>query len=200
MAGGQHLASDHQATAATCVEKREIGQIEVPALGSMIDVPETSLIPGDVRVRPEIPYPVEDDSEAATRGMKWFTNFNCAGCHAANGGGGMGPALSNHVFVYGSEPENIYLTISHGRPKGMPAWGTILPDRVIWDLVAYIRSISDAPNPQRGQTISVETFTIEQVPAEVQSTPNPWQYTQPFSYGQKPLGDYPEWVGEYGAD
>ena len=34
----------------------------------------------------------------------------------------------------------------------MPAWGTLLPSTVIWDLVAYIRSISNASSPQWGTT------------------------------------------------
>ena len=40
----------------------------------------------------------ENDAQAVERGMKYFTAFNCVGCHAANGGGGMGPALSNSNF------------------------------------------------------------------------------------------------------
>lgn len=100
----------------------------------------------------------------------------------------MGPALSNRAFIYGSKPENIYLSIAQGRPNGMPAWGTLLPDTVIWDLVAYVRGISKAPTEQWGSTTSLESFTIEQVPAEFQMTPNPWQYTQPFSFGRKPSG------------
>ena len=114
--------------------------------------------------------------------------FNCIGCHADNGGGGMGPALSNSFFQYGGEPANIYLTIMQGRPNGMPAWGGILPDAVIWDLVAYIQQISKEPHPQWGTTISAHSPSIEQVPAEFQTGPKPWDYTEPFRNGQKPSG------------
>lgn len=154
----------------------------------MLDVPVTSITPGDVKVSPKIENPAAEDSSAAARGMKYFADFNCSGCHAANGGGGMGPALSNRSFIYGDQPEQIYLSIAQGRPAGMPAWGTVLPSSVIWDLVAYIDSISDAPRSQWGITTSLEAFEIEQVPAEFQSTPDPWEYTQPFSFGQKPKG------------
>jgi len=160
-----------------------------PTATNLLEVPVTGIVPGNIDVTPNIKNPVADDSDAANRGMKYFNNFNCSGCHAANGAGGMGPALSNHSFKFGSDPANIYLTIAQGRPTGMPAWGTLLPSSVIWDLVAYIRSISDAPIEQWGTTTSLDSFTIEQVPAEFQSTPTPWQYTEPFSFGQKPTGE-----------
>jgi cytochrome c oxidase cbb3-type subunit III len=156
------------------------------APSDLLDVPATSLIPGDIKIKPGVENPAAEDSGSAQRGMKYFANFNCSGCHAANGGGGMGPALSNRAFIYGDEPEQIYLSIAQGRPAGMPAWGTVLPKPVIWDLVSYIRSISDAPNPQWGSTTSLEAFTIEQVPAEFKETPDPWKYTEPFSFGQQP--------------
>jgi cytochrome c oxidase cbb3-type subunit III len=162
---------------------------EEPSANTLLDVPITHIIPGNINVKPNIKNPVSGDSDAVTRGMKYFANFNCVGCHAANGGGGMGPALSNHAFKFGGDPENIYLTIVQGRPTGMPAWGTLLPSNVIWDLVAYIRSISNAPSNQWGTTTSLESPKIEQVPAEFQSTPTPWQYTEPFSSGQKPSGE-----------
>ena len=155
------------------------------ANGKMLAVPINTFIPGGVSVEPNIKLPVTDDA-AAQRGMKAFIAFNCVGCHMSNGGGGMGPALSNRAFIYGSELANIYLTIVQGRPKGMPAWGSVLPNEIIWDLVAYIRNISNAPVKEWGTTVAVGSPAIEQVPAELQATANPWAYTQKFSNGQKP--------------
>ncbi len=163
-------------------------EAQAPTPANLLDVPVTHIVPGNVKVKPNIENPVAGDSDAVNRGMKYFANFNCSGCHAANGAGGMGPALSNHSFKFGSDPANIYLTIVQGRPTGMPAWGTLLPSSVVWDLVAYIKSISNAPNPQWGTTTSLDAFDIEQVPAEFQSTSDPWKYTEPFSFGQKPTG------------
>jgi cytochrome c oxidase cbb3-type subunit III len=162
---------------------------EAPTAARLLDVPVTHIVPGNIDVKPDIKSPVAGDSDAINRGMKYFANFNCSGCHAANAGGGMGPALSNHSFKFGSDPANIYLTITQGRPTGMPAWGTLLPSNVIWDLVAYIESISKAPSDQWGTTTSLDAMKIEQVPAEFQSTPTPWQYTEPFAFGQKPAGE-----------
>lgn len=154
-------------------------------------VPEVNITPGGVNTRPNIENPLAKDPSSIERGMRYFTQFNCVGCHAPNGGGGMGPALSNRFFKYGGEPANIFLTISHGRPLGMPSWGAFLPDEVIWDLVSYIKSISDAPTPEWGHTISAQSPSIEQTPAEFQQTTTPWKYTQPFSAGQKPTEHTP---------
>jgi cytochrome c oxidase cbb3-type subunit 3 len=155
--------------------------------GDLLHEPVVNLYPGGVRPQTEIESPVADDPEAVQRGMEFFTQMNCVGCHAPNGAGGMGPALSNAKFIYGSAPADIYLTILQGRPKGMPAWGGMLPDQVIWDLVAYIQSISQEPEAPWGKTISADGFTIEQVPAEFLTTTEPWQHTTPFGYGQAPF-------------
>jgi cytochrome c oxidase cbb3-type subunit 3 len=146
----------------------------------------TTIFPGGISTQPPIQNPVGNDPAAPLRGMRYFDSFNCVGCHAANGGGGIGPALSNRFFKYGSAPADIFLTIVQGRPNGMPSWGGVLPDSVIWDLVAYVTQISQAPESSWGTTISLKTLTIEQVPAEFEETANPWQYTEPFSFGQKP--------------
>ena len=145
------------------------------------------LFPGVVPTLPEIENPVADDPAAVHRGMRYYNQFNCIGCHAPNGAGGMGPSLSNSVFIYGHEPENIFLSIVQGRPGGMPAWGGVLPDQIVWDLVTYIKSISKDQTGAWGARISADGWTTEQVPAEYMSTPNPWQYLQPFSYGQAPF-------------
>lgn len=156
--------------------------------GVFMQVPVSHLFPGAQPDRPQIKNPVQGDPSAERRGMTYYVNFNCVGCHAANGGGGMGPALSNNIFTYGSQPENIYLSIYQGRPNGMPAWGGVLPDSVIWDLVTYIGKISNEPSRQWGRTFSASPLSpeLEQVPTEQVSTTDPWSATKTFSFGQKP--------------
>lgn len=163
------------------------GEAAVP--GELVHVPIVDLFVGGTSKedRPRIRKPLGDNEAAVQRGMTYYNRFNCVGCHAPNGSGGMGPSLSNATFIYGGEPENIYLSILQGRPAGMPAWGMLLPDSIIWDLVAYIRSISKEPAGPWGKTISADGFEIEQVPAEFLKTADPWRYTTPFSYGQPPF-------------
>ena len=85
--------------------------------------------------------PYENNAYAISEGQRLFGWYNCSGCHS-NGGGGMGPPLMDEKWIYGSAPENIYQTIVEGRPNGMPAWGGRIPSYQIWQIVAYVRSLS----------------------------------------------------------
>ena len=159
----------------------------VPA-SVLLRVPVTGIVPGNFAVAPSIRNPLENDPDAAARGMRDFDAFNCSGCHAANGAGGMGPSLSNDSWIYRSTPANIYLTILQGRAKGMPSFGALLPDTVIWELVAYIDSIAEKPSGTFGKTISAQEQLpdVEQVSANRLTTTNPWEHTEKFSNGQNP--------------
>lgn len=88
--------------------------------------------------------PYANNPMAIIQGRKLFNSMNCSGCHAPQGGGGMGPPLSDDQWIYGSSPAQIYLTIAQGRPNGMPAFGSILPDDSIWKLVAYINTLNSS--------------------------------------------------------
>ena len=85
--------------------------------------------------------PAEGNAWAIAQGKQLYEAFNCNGCHA-NGGGGMGPALMDATWLYGSEPQDVYTSIVEGRPNGMPAFGGRIPDVQVWQLVAYVRSMS----------------------------------------------------------
>jgi cytochrome c oxidase cbb3-type subunit III len=110
-------------------------------------IPATSLFPGAARVDPGIEDPFAGDAEAIAAGERHFAAFNCSGCHAPLGGGGMGPPLSDNAWIYGGEPPQIYLSIVHGRAQGMPAFGSMLPGKTVWELVAYIETLSDIEDP-----------------------------------------------------
>lgn len=85
--------------------------------------------------------PYEDNAYGVSQGKALYNQFNCSGCHF-QGGGGIGPPLMDADWIYGSRPENIFETIVEGRPNGMPSFGgKIVPDQ-IWQIVAYVRSMS----------------------------------------------------------
>jgi cytochrome c oxidase cbb3-type subunit 3 len=85
--------------------------------------------------------PYEENAYGVSQGKALYNQYNCSGCHS-QGGGGMGPPLMDAVWIYGSEPDEIFETIVQGRPNGMPAFGNkIVPDQV-WQIVAYVRSMS----------------------------------------------------------
>ena len=87
-----------------------------PGPAALQQVPVSAIFPGGATFPPQIKNPAAGDPAAIERGMQAFQSMNCVGCHAPNGGGGMGPALSERQFIYGHEPANIYLSIYQGRP------------------------------------------------------------------------------------
>jgi cytochrome c oxidase cbb3-type subunit 3 len=155
----------------------------VPA-GMLLRVPVTGIYPGGnpAGLYANMKNPLASDPDAVARGMKDFDAFNCSGCHMAHGGGGMGPALSDSSWIYRSSPANIYLDIVQGRSAGMPAFGAMLPDRTVWELVAYVQSLSANPQKTFGNTTSAnpQSPDVEQVPAGQTDTPQPWTQTEPM--------------------
>jgi cytochrome c oxidase cbb3-type subunit III len=90
---------------------------------------------------PPIPSMYEESAYAVSEGKTLFGQYNCSGCHA-NGGGGIGPPLMDNNWVYGSQPQNVFATIVQGRPNGMPSFRNRVPEYQVWELVAYVRSLS----------------------------------------------------------
>jgi cytochrome c oxidase cbb3-type subunit 3 len=83
----------------------------------------------------------EGNAYQLSQGKQLYKWFNCTGCHA-NGGGGSGPALMDEKWIYGGEIENIVATIREGRPNGMPSFRGKVPEDQIWQIAAYVRSMS----------------------------------------------------------
>ncbi|MGH9564212.1 MAG: c-type cytochrome [Terracidiphilus sp.] len=110
--------------------------------------------------------PFLHDPVALQDGRRLFNWYNCSGCHGGHAGGGMGPSLRDPGWLYGSRDDQIFDSISQGRSKGMPSWGTKIPQDQIWELVAYIKSMGtpDEPDPP------IEP-TNEQVTNPVQNNP-----------------------------
>jgi cytochrome c oxidase cbb3-type subunit 3 len=85
--------------------------------------------------------PYQKNAYGIGEGKRLYAAFNCVGCHAM-GGGAMGPALMDDKWIYGSAPEQIFSSIVQGRPDGMPAFGGRVPEPQVWQLVAYVQSMS----------------------------------------------------------
>lgn len=66
----------------------------------------------------------------------------CASCHLADGGGLIGPNLTDRYWIHGNKPLDIIRTISEGVPaKGMPAWGKMLKPDQLKAVSAYVISL-----------------------------------------------------------
>jgi cytochrome c oxidase cbb3-type subunit III len=78
--------------------------------------------------------------ELAEQGRSVYQT-NCAACHGAELGGGIGVALNDGAWLHGGSPEEVLRTVSEGVPaKGMPAWGPILGPERVKQVTAYILS------------------------------------------------------------
>ena len=102
----------------------------------------TTLTAGAVPLNTGAGSPFGNNAYAISEGKRLYAAFNCSGCHAAAGGGAIGPALSDDKWIYGYAPEQIYSTIVQGRPNGMPSFAAKLPEQQVWQLVAYIESLT----------------------------------------------------------
>jgi cytochrome c oxidase cbb3-type subunit III len=128
---------------------------------------------------PPTPSMYQESAYATSEGKRLFNQYNCSGCHA-NGGGGMGPPLMDNNWIYGSEPQNIFTTIVEGRPNGMPSFRNRIPEYQIWELVAYVRSMSGLlPSdvaPSRSDQLYVrppEQSMPKQTPVGITGAPEP---------------------------
>ena len=65
----------------------------------------------------------------------------CANCHGRNlEGSGTGPSLLKDTWLHGGDDESIARSIRTGFPeKGMPVWGTAIPEKEIRAMVIYLR-------------------------------------------------------------
>lgn len=76
---------------------------------------------------------------------------NCAACHRADGGGLIGPNLTDDAWIHGSAPSQVHHTIATGvLAKGMPPWERILKPEQLNHVTAYVLSLkgSNPPNPK----------------------------------------------------
>ncbi len=73
-------------------------------------------------------------------GQQTFTT-TCVSCHGEQLQGGIGFNLADAEWVHGGKPTQIMSTVKNGvLEKGMPAWGPVLGNRKIAEVVAYVIS------------------------------------------------------------
>ena len=69
---------------------------------------------------------------------------NCVACHADNGGGGVGPNLTDDKWVHKGELGDIFYSIKYGwEEKGMRPWINDFSPKQIAQLTNYIKSLEN---------------------------------------------------------
>ena len=107
--------------------------IEAARLANSIDVTNDALF-----------FEMAANSAFVSAGQATF-EANCVACHGKELQGGIGFNLVDDEWVHGSKPSEIYVTVSQGViEKGMPTWESILGQKRIAEVVAYV--LSKNPN------------------------------------------------------
>ena len=86
--------------------------------------------------------PLAGDHAAAEAGKASFA-ANCGACHGLLGKGGRGPRVAEVARVRDMSDQKMFEVIRHG-VSGTEMMAFPLPDRQIWELVAFIRSLNAA--------------------------------------------------------
>jgi cytochrome c oxidase cbb3-type subunit 3 len=134
--------------AVSCKREERGFRVDAPSAQAATDVAVTDLYAGGASTAASqmAPNGYEENAYAISQGQRLYEGFNCVGCHA-HGGGDKGPALMDDKWIYGSSAEQIHSTIIQGRPNGMPSFREKIPDYQVWQIVAYVRSMSGLTNP-----------------------------------------------------
>ncbi len=96
---------------------------------------------------------------------------NCAVCHMADGGGGVGPNLTDKYWIHGGDMPAIFKTIKYGVPaKGMISWETQLSPKKMQQVASYIYLMEGTTpaNPKEPQGELFERTPNEEVSEEVE--------------------------------
>lgn len=74
---------------------------------------------------------------------KTIFNTNCVACHKEDGGGGIGPNLTDPNWILGGGIKNVFKTISEGGRdgKGMIAWKTELSPAEMAQVASYVLTL-----------------------------------------------------------
>ena len=107
---------------------------------ALLSVLHSSNAQDDNQKKNALKNPLEGQPEAIAEGQKLFV-ASCSGCHGTHAEGGRGPNLADGRIVRHTDDEHLFGAIHNGASgANMPAFN--LPDTQIWQLLAYIRSLS----------------------------------------------------------
>jgi cytochrome c oxidase cbb3-type subunit 3 len=106
---------------------------------------------------------LSQDRGTVARGKQVFAT-TCVACHRADGGGVVGPNLTDDFWLHGGAPDKIYKTVTEGvADKGMPAWGPQLGPARVQAVTAYVLTLRGT-NVPAGKAAQGERDTLSVLP------------------------------------
>ncbi len=104
---------------------------------------------------------------------KAIYDANCLVCHAADGGGGVGPNFTDKYWIHGGDMPSIFRTIKYGVPeKGMISWESQLSPKKMQQVASYIYLMEGtvAASPKEPQGELFERPSLEEAPSDTTIT------------------------------
>ena len=98
--------------------------------------------------------------EAALAAGKALYDKNCVACHLADGGGLVGPNLTDKFWLHGGGVKNVFKTIKYGVPdKGMVSWKASMTPNQIQQVASYILVSLQGTTPATPKAAEGEEYT-----------------------------------------
>lgn len=95
-----------------------------------------------------------DKSGPAIKSGQTIYENNCVACHASDGGGGVGPNLTDDYWIHGGSIQDVFKVIKYGVPeKGMIPWQDQLSPEEMQQVSSFILTLvgNTSANPKEPQ-------------------------------------------------
>ena len=101
------------------------------------------------------------DEPAVIDSGKKIYDMQCASCHRNDGGGNIGPNLTDEYWLHGGSISDIYKSVKYGIPeKGMISWEPLLSPEQMRDVSSYIITLAGT-NPPNAKAPQGEVYQAE---------------------------------------
>lgn len=109
------------------------------------------------------------DAAALASGKELFVN-NCAACHLADGGGSVGPNLTDDYWIHGGSIKDVFKSIKYGwQEKGMKSWKDDFSPKQIQELSSFVKSLKGT-KPVTGKEKQGDLYIEAGAPADSTAT------------------------------
>ena len=104
------------------------------------------------------------DAASLAEGKTIFTT-NCVACHRADGGGNIGPNLTDNHWILGGGIKNVFHTLMNGGRdgKGMISWKSTLKPKEMQKVASYVLSLQGS-NPKDAKAPDGEIWVDPNAP------------------------------------
>jgi len=104
------------------------------------------------------------ETENQMNGKKVFET-NCVSCHLNDGGGSIGPNLTDQYWLHGGSINDVFGVIKHGVPgKAMVSWKDLISPSDMQDVSSYILGTLNGSTPATAKAPEGELYTPKETP------------------------------------